>query len=214
MIVCEKVSKKFGEKFAIRDLSFTADGKIAVLGFNGAGKSTLAKIIAGILKPTSGKVKIFGLDPVKSPELRKKIGIVTHNPMLYRELTVRENLEFYAKVYQSGNWIEVVNRLKLEDVLNLRVSELSRGFVQRVAIARALIPRPRILIMDEVLSGLDLESRNATLNLMQEFNGILVFSTHNLHDVEFCDSFLVLENGEMVYFGNSYEKAIRSLSAV
>ncbi|MCQ4152768.1 MAG: ABC transporter ATP-binding protein [Archaeoglobi archaeon] len=212
MIVCQKLSKRFGENFALREISFSADGKIAVFGHNGAGKSTLVKILAGILKPSSGKVEIFGLEPRKSSNLRRRIGVVTHNPMLYRELTVRENLEFYSKIYQAGNW-GIVCSLGLREKLNFRISELSEGFVQRVAIARALMINPKLLILDEALSGLDAESREVVLRIMQEFDGILVFSTHQFEDAEFCDSFIVLERGRLVYFGESYEKAVRSLSA-
>ncbi|MEM2726947.1 MAG: ABC transporter ATP-binding protein [Archaeoglobaceae archaeon] len=212
MIICDKLSKRFGENFALRSVSFSAEGKIAVFGYNGAGKSTLAKILAGILKPTSGRLEIFGHNPNRSADLRRKIGVVTHNPMLYKELTVKENLEFFAKLYKVKNWERVVQSLNLEDKLNSRVSELSRGFTQRVAIARALLPKPKVLIFDEVLSGLDLESKEAVLSLMQEFSGILVFSTHNFEDAEFCDNFLVLDSGRLIYFGESYEKAIHSLS--
>ncbi len=212
MIVCEKLSKRFGENFALREISFSAEGKIAVFGYNGAGKSTLAKILAGILKPTSGRVEVFGVEPSKNEEVRRVIGVVTHNPMLYRELTVKENLEFYSKIYDAEDW-EVVRKLKLEDKLNSRVSELSKGFIQRVAIARALIIKPKLLILDEALSGLDAESRDAVHRIMQEFKGSIVYSTHNFEDAEFCDDFLVLENGRLKYFGESYEKAVRSLSA-
>ncbi|MEM0215682.1 MAG: ABC transporter ATP-binding protein [Archaeoglobaceae archaeon] len=212
MIVCQNLSKKFGDHFALREISFSGEGKIGVFGYNGAGKSTLAKIIAGILKPSSGKIEVFGLEPSKSPEIRRKIGVVTHNPMLYRELTVMENLEFYAKLYNSEDWRVVVKKLRLNEILNHRISELSRGFTQRVAIARALICDPKILILDEAFSGLDVESREILVRIIQEFNGLLVFSTHNFEDAEFCDSFLVLENGRLKYFGDSYEKAIESLS--
>ncbi len=212
MIVCEKLSKRFGENFALREVSFSAEGKIAVFGYNGAGKSTLAKILAGILKPTSGRVEVFGVEPSRDEEVRRVIGVVTHNPMLYRELTVKENLEFYSKIYNAKDW-EVVRKLKLEEKLNSRVSELSKGFIQRVAIARALIIKPKLLILDEALSGLDAESREVVHRIMQEFKGSIVYSTHNFEDAEFCNDFLVLENGRLKYFGESYERAVRSLSA-
>jgi len=212
LIVCENLSKRFGDSFALREITFSAEGKIAVFGYNGAGKSTLAKILAGILKPTSGKVKIFGLEPNKSPELRRKIGVVTHNPMLYKELTVKENLEFYAKLYGTGDF-GIVKTLKLEDKLDARVSDLSKGYIQRVAIARALLAKPKLLILDEALSGLDVESRELLLRLMSEFGGTLVFSTHHFEEAEFCDVFLVLKSGRLIYFGESYEEAIDSLSA-
>lgn len=212
MIKCEKLSKRFGENFALREISFNAEGKIAVFGYNGAGKSTLAKILAGILKPTFGRVEIFGLEPSKSPELRRKIGIVTHNPMLYRELTVKENLDFYAKIYGVRDW-EVVRDLMLEEKLNSRVSDLSKGFIQRVAVARALLAKPEILIFDEALSGLDAEISKVVLSILQEFDGTLIFSTHQFKTAEFCDVFLVLKSGRLIYFGESYEKAVLALSA-
>lgn len=210
MINCEKLSKRFGENFALRDISFCAEGKIAVFGHNGAGKSTLAKILAGILKPTSGRVEIFGLEPAKSPELRRQIGVVTHNPMLYRELTVKENLDFYAKIYGAKDW-GIVRDLMLEKKLNSRVSDLSKGFIQRVAIARALLAKPKLLIFDEALSGLDAESCEVVLRILHEFDGTLIFSTHQFNDAEFCDLFIVLKSGRLIYFGESYEKAVRSL---
>lgn len=214
MIICDKLSKRYGDIFALKELSFSAEGKIAVFGFNGAGKSTLAKILAGIIKPTSGRVEIFGLDPIKNPDLRRKIGIVTHNPMLYKDLTVKENLEFFAKLYQAEDWKEILHNLKIKEKLNSKVMELSRGFIQRVAIARAFLSKPKLLILDEALTGLDEESREIVLSIIQEFSGILVFSTHQFEDAEFCDNFLVLDNGKLIYFGESYEKAINSLSAL
>ncbi|MDI9642423.1 MAG: ABC transporter ATP-binding protein [Archaeoglobaceae archaeon] len=212
MILCEGLSKRFGYNFALRDVSFRSEGKIAIFGFNGAGKSTLAKILAGVLKPSSGRVEIFGMEPRKSPGLRGEIGLVTHNPMLYRELTVKENLEFYAKLYRAKDWKSVVEDLKLSEKLGSRVLELSKGFIQRVAIARALLAKPRVLILDEALSGLDVESKEEVLRIIQNFNGTLVFSTHNFEDAKFCDNFLVLDRGKLSYFGENYEEALRVLS--
>ncbi|MEM1578514.1 MAG: ABC transporter ATP-binding protein [Archaeoglobaceae archaeon] len=207
MIICEKISKRFGEKFALRNVTLEFNKSLAVLGFNGAGKSTLAKIIAGILKPNSGRITVFGRDPSKFVEIRRKIGIVTHNPMLYRELTVKENLKFFAKVYGVKNWDWVIDALGIEDKLNSMVSELSRGYLQRIAIARAFMIKPKLLILDEPFSALDVEGKEIVWKLLKNFDGLIFFSTHNFADVSFCEKFAVLEKGELIYFGENYDEA-------
>lgn len=211
MIICENVSKKFGETFAIKNVSLSFEKSLAVLGYNGAGKSTLAKMIAGILKPSHGKVSVFDEDPWKSVKIRRKIGIVTHNPMLYRELSVKENLHFFAKLYRIENWEWVVKKLKLEEKLKFKVLELSKGYLQRVAIAKAVMIKPRLLILDEPFSSLDLESREIVRSLIQEFDSSMILSTHSIEDAKFCEKFAVLNKGELVYFGDSYDEAIEFL---
>ncbi|MCC6027871.1 MAG: ABC transporter ATP-binding protein [Archaeoglobales archaeon] len=213
MIICEKVSKRFGEKFAVRDVSFRFDKSLAVLGYNGAGKSTLAKLIAGILKPSSGRIEVFGKDPYKCVEVRRKIGIVTHNPMLYRELTVEENLRFFANLFRIEEWDWILDELNLRDKSNKRVLELSRGYLQRVAIARAMISNPHLLILDEAFSSLDLEGREILRKMIRNFEGSILLSTHDLEEAKFCGKFLVLHNGEAAYFGESYDEAVGILRA-
>lgn len=213
MIICEKVSKRFGEKFAVRDVSFRFDKSLAVLGYNGAGKSTLAKLIAGILKPSSGRIEVFGKDPYKCVEVRRKIGIVTHNPMLYRELTVEENLRFFANLFRIEEWDWILDELNLRDKSNKKVLELSRGYLQRVAIARAMISNPHLLILDEAFSSLDLEGREILRKMIRNFEGSILLSTHDLEEAKFCGKFLVLHNGEVAYFGESYDEAVGILRA-
>ncbi len=213
MIELNKVCKRYYSGYALKDISLSVGvERLAVLGFNGAGKSTLAKIIAGIVRPSTGKVKVMGKDPVKDSEVRRRIGIATHNPMLYRDLTVEENLKFYSKIYGvKGEIKKLAKLLGFEDRLNSRVSELSRGLIQRVAIARAMIANPEVLIMDEATAGLDVEGREVVLGVLESFRGTLVFTTHNLAEAEFCDTFAVLENGRLKYFGDSYAKAVGAL---
>lgn len=211
MILCENVSKRFGDLFALKNISLCFKENTAIIGYNGAGKSTLLKIIAGIMKPSSGKVSVFGEDPSKSTSIRRKIGIVTHNPMLYKELSVEENLSFFAKLYGVENWRWVVDVFKLEEKLACRTSDLSRGYLQRVAIARAMMVQPRLLILDEPFSALDIEIKEILWTLIQEFSGSIILSTHNFEDAKFCKKFAVLERGELIYFGDSYYDAIRVL---
>ncbi len=213
MIIAERLSKRYSSGYAVKDVSFEVGReKLAVFGFNGAGKSTLAKLIAGLVKPTSGRIRVLGGDPAKSPEVRRRIGIATHNPMLYRELTVAENLQFYAKLYGSADVRELAETFGFADRLDAKVSELSRGLVQRVAIARAMLAKPDVLIMDEATAGLDVESREAVIGILKRFEGCLVFTTHNLNEASFCDRFIVLKSGEMKYIGSSYREALEALN--
>ncbi|MEM1593243.1 MAG: ABC transporter ATP-binding protein [Archaeoglobaceae archaeon] len=211
MIICENVSKRFGETFALKDVSLSFEKSIAILGRNGAGKSTLAKILAGITKPTQGRVSVFGEDPFKNVDIRRKISIVTHNPMLYKELSVEENLRFFAKLYGIKDWEWVIHELKLEGKLNSKVFELSRGYLQRVAIAKALMLKPKLLILDEPFSSLDVEGKEILWAKIHEFKHSIVFSTHSLNEARFCENFAVLEKGELVYFGRDYDEALRAL---
>ncbi len=213
MIELIKVCKRYYSGYALKDVSLAVGvERLAILGFNGAGKSTLAKIIAGIVRPSSGEVKVMGKDPIRDSEVRKKIGIATHNPMLYRDLTVEENLKFYSKIYGvEGEVGKLAKLLGFEDRLKSRVLELSRGLIQRVAIARAMIANPEVLIMDEATTGLDVDGREVVLGVLESFKGTLVFTTHNLSEAEFCDTFAVLESGKLKYFGDSYAKAVRAL---
>ncbi len=213
MIRAINLCKKFGGIRAIDNLSFEIEkGRVAILGFNGAGKSTLAKLVAGILKPSSGKIEVFGKSPSSSPDVRARIGIASHNPMLYRELTARENLEFYSRIYRSDVDLEdLAERLGFKKMLDRRVSELSRGFVQRVAFARALLNSPEILILDEITAGLDVASREVILDIVSQHRYVL-FTTHTLEEAEFCDTFIVLTSGRLSYMGESFEEALKILS--
>ncbi len=216
MIKVRGLSKRFGRKTVLKGINFEVNsGKVAVLGYNGAGKSTLAKIVAGILRPTEGEVRVFGKDPSASPDARKRIGIATHNPMLYGELTVKENLKFYAKIYGGGQKLEeLAERFGFSDYLDTKVNELSRGYLQRVSLAKAIVNEPDLLILDEITSGLDLAVRKKILDIAERFDGTLLFTTHNLDEAKICDTFIVLRNGKLVYNGNSLERAVEVLNEV
>ncbi|WP_202318961.1 ABC transporter ATP-binding protein [Archaeoglobus neptunius] len=213
LIEAEKLSKKFGKRYAIRDISFGIEGgKVAIMGYNGAGKSTLVKLICGILRPTSGKISVLGRNPAASPEVRREIGVASHNPMLYRELTVKENLEFFSKLYGTEFESDLAEMLGFREYLNRRVFELSRGYLQRVSFARALINSPKLLVLDEVTSGLDQAVRENILEILEGYRGCVLFTTHVLDEAEFCDSFIVLKNGKIAYFGKNYEEAVGILN--
>jgi heme exporter protein A len=156
------LSKTFGATPVLRavNLSVAAGSAALVIGGNGAGKSTLLKIIGGLSRPTLGRALVFGRD---SRELgaseRRRIGMLTHQSWLYPNLTARENLEFYARLFgledPAGVATEWLNRVDLAIFADERVRGFSRGMEQRLALARALAPAPQLLLLDEPFAALD-----------------------------------------------------------
>jgi heme exporter protein A len=159
-IELRSVSRWFGERAALSDVSLTlpTGQTLAVLGRNGAGKSTLLRILATLLRAQSGSVELFGESlPRGAHRVRGRLGLLAHEPLLYRELTARENLRFHARLYGIGD--ERVDELLESVTMSARAGEplraLSRGMVQRVAVARAILHDPELLLLDEPHSNLD-----------------------------------------------------------
>lgn len=163
------VYKRIGNTWIIRGASFKSRQHevVAITGPNGSGKSTLLKLIAGIWSPSRGKIKVLGKDP-QSVSTRGVIGYVPHESLLYDELTVLENLRFYSSFYENTNLETVIDLLDLREVLHRKVSELSFGWRRRVDIARAAIHSPKLLIIDEPLTGLDERGKNSVLAVIKE----------------------------------------------
>jgi len=204
-IVLENVVKSFGRIRALDGVSLRVEKgeKVAILGPNGAGKTTLVRIISGQTRATSGKVEVMGKNPSTfSRELRRSMGFVSHNPMLYDELTAYENLKFYAKLYDAdeSRIPELLKKVKLYERRHSRVKTFSRGMKQRLAIARALIHNPEILILDEPTSGLDVEGRLELLNYLKAFEDrTILLTTHNMWEAEkLCERAVILMKGRVV----------------
>lgn len=184
------VTKAFGAQVALDrvDLEVPQGSFVAVMGANGAGKTTLLKTIAGIAVPTAGSVRIAGVEMrTAGPRLRALIGVVSHETMLYADLTAAENLRFHAKLFGLRHPREAVERagerLGITPVLDRPVRALSRGTRQRVALARALLHDPKILLLDEPYTGLD-EAAAATLSeLLEELATPERTLVVTLHDV-------------------------------
>ena len=218
------VSKRFGYFFALKSVSLSVKvGEfVALLGPNGAGKTTLIKIIATQMKPTAGTVKIFGENAFqnspKTAELRREIGLVAHESFLYDELTVRENLEFYAKLFSlnkarerfrgsyescGSSWeealSELVEFLNLGRWLDVKAKHLSYGLRKRADIARALIHRPSLVLLDEPFGGLDESSRELLAEYFKCFKGkTLILSSHSYEWAKrVCEKGILLERGEV-----------------
>ena len=154
------LSRYFGERTALREVTLQVpDGAtVAVLGRNGAGKSTLLRILASLLRPHAGEVEVFGERlPRRAFAVRAKVGLLAHEPLLYRELSARENLEYHARLHRVGTERvgELLEAVEFERRADEPVRTLSRGMVQRVAVCRAVLHRPSLLLLDEPRANLD-----------------------------------------------------------
>lgn len=189
-IALTQVSKAFGAQLALDHVDLTIDqgSFVAVMGANGAGKTTLLKVISGLAAPTSGSVRIAGIEMRKAgPKLRALVGVVSHETMLYADLTTEENLRFHAKLFglrdPAAAVMRAVERLDVAHVLDKPVRALSRGTRQRVALARALLHDPAVILLDEPYTGLD-EAAAATLTeLLDELATPERILMLTLHDV-------------------------------
>jgi len=203
----EGVSKLFGSFAALRQV--TADlepGRCYVLiGENGAGKSTLLRILAGLLRPSYGTVKVFGsLDP---HDARARIGYMSHAPMLYDELTAVENLRYFSSLYPgrpSLSPAEALRQVGLDPDLNRTLGQYSQGMRQRTSLARVLLPAPELLLLDEPFSNMDVESVSQMVKLLAGFrqgNRTIVITTHQReHAAPIADFVLALKAGRVASF--------------
>lgn len=212
MIEVKNLVKLYGDKRAVDDVTFTVQ-KGEVLGFlgqNGAGKSTTMNIITGYLSSTSGTVTIDGHEILEDPiEVKKRIGYLPEHPPLYLDMTVKDYLGFMfdlkkVKLPKKQHIEEICNVVKIADVYNRVIKNLSKGYRQRVGLAQALLGNPDVLIMDEPTVGLDpkqmIEIRNLIKSLGQRHTVIL--SSHILSEVQMiCDRVIVINKGKLVADG-------------
>lgn len=214
MIEVKNIVKSYGDKYAVKDISFTVEtGEIVgFLGPNGAGKSTTMNILTGYLSANSGTALIDGIDILENPtEAKRLIGFLPEQPPLYMDMTVREYLEFVydlkkCKFPKKEHLREICELMKIEDVYNRMIKNLSKGYRQRVGFAQALVGNPPILILDEPTVGLDprqiIEIRKLITRLGKKHTVIL--STHILQEVQaVCDRIIVINKGELVADGNA-----------
>jgi ABC-type multidrug transport system ATPase subunit len=204
-----EVSKNYGYLQALKTVSLRikAGEFVALSGHNGAGKTTLLKIIATHISPTSGTVKIFGNDAFKDGggEIRNRIGLVTHASFLYDELTIRENLLFYAKLFLikgEEEFIETIEFLGLKRWYNVPVKQLSHGLRKRADIVRALIHNPDLILLDEPFSGLDTRTCDLLVSYFkghEEKGKTLLLSSHSLEWAKrICDKRITLDKGRII----------------
>ncbi len=196
------VSKRYGYQWALRSVTFSVEnqGLIAILGPNGAGKSTLLKTLATHVTPTTGVIKVNGLNLHRNMEkFKKKIGFLAHESYLYDELTVKENLLFYASFFsvKESRVEEEIEFFKLGRYSDTQVKKLSHGLRKRAEIARSIIHEPEMLLLDEPFSGLDKESLSFMINYLEMQRGKTIFiCSHSFENVEkICERAIYLKNG-------------------
>lgn len=191
MISTSKITRVFDRRKAVNgvDLSVGEGECLALFGPNGAGKTTCLRLLAGLLKPTSGSVRIGGRDLREEPAARTQIGLISHQHMLYRALTARENLVFTARLYGVPEPEDAADRalllMSVPEVADRPVRALSRGLQQRVSIARAVVHRPRVVLLDEPYTGLDTIGASALtsmLRTLRESGATLVLVTHQVDE--------------------------------
>ena len=203
------LSKSIDERPILRDVTLKiGQGQfLAVLGANGTGKSTLLKILSTLMPPTSGEMRLFGARATAtSTQLRRRIGLIGHQSMLYRDLSARENLEFFGRLYGVANGAgrarQMLDMIGLRDRQHDPVKNFSRGMVQRVAIARALLHDPELLLADEPFDGLDapsIESLEKLLGQLSESGKTIVMVNHDIEQsLEIADHAVVIRGGRIV----------------
>lgn len=221
VITTNRLSRQFGENWAVRDLSLSvARGQVfGFLGPNGAGKTTTIRLLNGLLQPSQGAASVLGMDPATDGHaIRARSGVLTENPSLYEALTARENLRFVGRVYGvpeevlQGRIDTLLARFGLQDRADDKTGAYSRGMKQRLAIARALLHEPEILFLDEPTSGLDPAASRDVQDLVQELaqrHGLTIFMcTHNLVEAEkLCDLVGVIHRGSLRAIGSPAQLA-------
>jgi ABC-type multidrug transport system ATPase subunit len=202
------LARHFGERTALRDVSLglPAGATLAVLGRNGAGKSTLLRILASLLRPHAGEVRVFGEPlPGRAFAVRARLGLLGHEPLLYRELTGRENLEYHARLHgvAAGRVEEVLRSVQMERRAEEQVRLLSRGMVQRLAVCRAVLHSPALLLLDEPRANLDPAAAELVEPLIGRASGCTrVLTSHDPRAaLAEADLVLALKDGRPAFVG-------------
>ncbi|MDE2950428.1 MAG: heme ABC exporter ATP-binding protein CcmA [Chloroflexota bacterium] len=224
LIEVENLSKTFGLLPVLRGVSFgVARGEtIMLLGQNGSGKSTLLRLLAGLSKPTAGFIRIGGWQlPKEAMAVRRQIGLVSHQPLLYGDLSARENLDFFGKLYglakaERDEAIEaLLDRVGLAKRADSLARSFSRGMQQRLSIARAIMHQPDILLLDEPFTGLDQAAAERLEDLVmsaQREGRTLIMTTHQLGRAPALASrALILSRGGIAFDGNIATMSAASL---
>lgn len=221
VIDVQDLQRTFGDNKAVDGMTFTVEpGEVfGLLGPNGAGKTTTVRLLNGILPPSAGTARVFGLDPVTQGEaIRRRTGVLTETPALYERLSARENLEFFATLQAipqsdlSRRVDEMLEFFELSSRARDKVETFSKGMKQRLALARALIHKPPLLFLDEPTSGLDPEAAQQVNDLIASLNRAngqtVVLATHNLFEAQrLCDRVAIMNKGKILALGSLKELA-------
>jgi heme exporter protein A len=210
MIEVRGLVKSFGSKVALEGVDLdVAEGEfLTLVGPNGAGKTTLVRVLATLAKPTRGSVRVAGYDLAgQGTDVRRRIGLASHQTLLYGDLSAEENLRFYGRMYEVADLEERITALLQRVGLDHRrrdpVRTFSRGMQQRLSLARALLHDPAILLLDEPYTGLDQQAVEVLREVLVALVGrsrTVLMTTHNLErGLELCDRAAILVNGRIVH---------------
>jgi len=216
----KEIEKKFGYSFAVRKVTLRVRrGEFVVLfGSNGAGKTTFLKMAAGLMRPTRGSLSIEGFDIGKqADEARRRIGFLSHNTFVYKDLSPLENLKFFCRLYgvpdSEERLIDLLDRVGLRGRASEPVRAFSRGLQQRVGIARALLHDPSVILLDEPYTGLDAKAAQTLNGMLDEAlaaGKTIVLTTHDLDQgLRAATRALILDRGNVVYDGSAKDTAVR-----
>ena len=214
VVSAQGVSRRYESGLAVRRLSLTLTSgeQVALLGPNGAGKTTLLRLLAALLRPSAGQLRLFGLDPaIHGAAVRARIGVLAHHSMLHPGLTAAENLRYYAGLYDLPDASErvsaVLERIGLTARANDPVSLFSRGMLQRLALGRTLLHGPELLLLDEPDAGLDAHALDVLPRLLSGSGNAppaVIFTTHQIdRALQLARRVLVLVAGRLVFDGPS-----------
>jgi sodium transport system ATP-binding protein len=216
MIEVEQLHKAFGAKIAVEEVSFSAlDGEITgLLGPNGAGKTTTLRMLYTLLRPDRGHISVDGIDAAtQALQVRQRLGVLPDARGLYKRLTARENIDYYAQLHALPAPIAraridaLVQALGMQDIIDRRVEGFSQGERVKTAIARALVHDPRNVVLDEPSNGLDVMSTRSLRDFLRHLKSegrCVLFSTHIMQEVAaLCDRIVIIAGGRVVANGTA-----------
>jgi len=213
IIELEKICKGISGREVLRDVTFSV-GKGDIFGYlgpNGAGKTTTIRIILGLMRADSGRVSILGKSP-DNDAARQKIGFLLENDGLYDNLSARDNLLYYARLYDvkepEKTILDAIKSVGLEDRVKDKTGAFSKGMLQRLALARAMLHNPELLVLDEPTAGVDpsgqIEIRNIMLDMVKNSGSTILLSSHNLDEVQrICNRIAIIDKGTIRISGET-----------
>ena len=220
----QNIQKKFGYAYAVRDVTLQLRRRefVVLFGSNGAGKTTFLKVASTLMRPTKGTVSIEGFDIRTQPEeARKRIGFLSHNTFVYRDLSALENLKFFCRLYgvpeDDARLLEILDRVDLKRRAQDPVRSFSRGMQQRVGIARALLHDPSLILLDEPYTGLDAKAAQTLNTLLDEAvaaGKTVVLTSHDLQQgLRSATRAVILDKGTIVHDGPTGDPSVRAAYA-